>query len=199
MIKKLSLSKKKRLLTISIFFILVISIITIASSIFFPQNDIGFSELSLITYNKTTQTFEATRYPYIFEAGKNISIFFMVKNFENIVKYYQMQIKVTKITHYVTYEYPLNYSNSYKLYNNNTYEKILSPATKNEKNEASVFSSDYIWGPINVTLYSNSLVEAFLEGEIYMKIVFELWEFNTSNESFEYSGIFTFLELRYYY
>ncbi|MCE7741643.1 MAG: DUF1616 domain-containing protein [Candidatus Heimdallarchaeota archaeon] len=199
MSKKLLSSQKKRLLTVAIFTVLIISIIAIASSIFFPTTSSGFSELSLLTYNDSSQTFEADRYPYSLESGVNRTIFFMVKNFEDVVKYYQIQIKVTKISQNATYEYPLNSAKSHLLYENDTYEKILSPATRNEKRESGTFSGDYIWSPVNVTLYSNALVEAVLEGDDFMKIVFELWEFNSTSNSFEYSGIFTFLELLYYY
>ncbi|MHA1199981.1 MAG: DUF1616 domain-containing protein [Candidatus Heimdallarchaeaceae archaeon] len=199
MSKKLSSSQKKRLLTVAIFAVLIVSIIALASSIFFPTTSSGFSELSLLTYNDSSLTFEADRYPTSLESGVNRTIFFMVKNFEDIVKYYQIQIKATKISQNATYEHPLNSSNSYLLYNNDTYEKILSPATRSEKREDGTFSGDYIWSPVNVTLYSNALVEAVLEGDDFMKIVFELWEYDSTSNGFEYSEIFTFLELRYYY
>ncbi len=197
--KKLSPVKKKRFFTITIFSILIITIISIASSIFFPFSSNGFSELSLLMYNETSQTFEADGYPYVLESGENISLFFMVKNFENEIKYYQIQIKATKISQNATAEYPLDEFNSYLLNENETYEKILSPATEIEKRESGVFSGDYIWGPISVVLSSNAQLEAILDGDNYMKIVFELWEFDTSSSSFEYSGIFTFLQLWYYY
>ncbi len=199
MSKKLSSSQRNRLLTVVVFSVLITSVIAIASSIFSSTPDNGFSELSLLTYNESSQIFEADRYPYTLESSANISIFFMVKNFENIVKYYQIQIKATKISQNATYEYPLTSSNSHQLYTNNTYEKILSPATKNEKKESGTFSGEFIWGPVNVTLYSDSSIEVVLEGEGYIKIVFELWYFNSTTDSFEYSGIFTFLELKYYY
>lgn len=199
MSKKISNFQKKQLITTLVFTLLIISIIAIATSIFVPDSDIGFSELSLLTYNESSQSFEAKGYPYQLDSGENITIFFMVKNFENVVKYYQIQIKVTKISQEITYKTSLNSSNSFSLYENNTFEKILSPATDKEKKDIGVFSGDYIWGPINVTLYSNSQVESVLEGEEQMKIVFELWEFKSIQSSFEYSGIFTFLELWYFY
>lgn len=199
MIKKIKTEQKKKLLTLSFFSILIISIIAIASSVFFQTSNGDLSEMSLLTYNSSSQIFEADRYPDTLEAGENETIFFMVKNFENIVKYYQVQIKATKISQYITYEYPLNSTNSYTLYKNDTYEKILSPATTSEKKDSKTFSGDYIWGPVNVTIYSNSLLEAVLEGEEYVKIAFELWEFDTISSSFIYSGIFTLLELLYIY
>lgn len=199
MIKKLTSLQKNRLLTTAVIVITAIAIVSISSSIFFPITKQGFSELSLLTYNSSSQTFEADRYPYTFESGLNESVFFMVKNFENIVKYYQIRIKATKLSQNVSYEQPLTTSNSYQLYVNETYEKILSSANNKEKQETGVFSGDYIWGPVNVTLYSNVQLETMLGGEEYMKIVFELWEFDSRNVNFSYSGIFTFLELMYIY
>jgi len=199
MIRRMTSLQKKRLLSTSLFVVLVITVLSIASTIFFPIQQDGFSELSLITYNSSSETFEADNYPYRLESGTNTSVFFMVKNFENTVKYYQIRIKATKISQYVTYEYPLNSTLSFQLYNNTKYEKIVASASPSEKREVGTFTGDYIWGPVNVTLYSNSELESVLEGEGYVKIVFELWEFNSSIEIFEYSGIFTFLEIGYTY
>ena len=199
MIKKLTSLQKKRLLNIGMFTVVIIVVISIASSIFFPTQQDGFSELSLVTYNSSLETFEARRYPQELESGTNASVFFMVKNFENNVKYYQIRIKVTKLSQFVTYENPLNSSVAYQLFNNSSYEKIIAPASTSEKRETNTFTGEYIWGPVNVTLYSNSEVETVLEGEELIKIVFELWEFNSFSEIFEYSGIFTFLEMTYVY
>jgi hypothetical protein len=199
MVKKLTSLQKNRLLTTAIIAVTIIAIVSISSSIFFSISNQGFSELSLLTYNSSSQTFEADQYPYTLESGTNDSVFFMVKNFENIVKYYQIRIKATKLSQNVTYEQPLTSSNSYQMYNNKSYEKILSFANNKEKREVGVFIGDYIWGPVNVTLYSNTQIEIMLGGEEYMKIVFELWEFNSEGGDFIYSGIFTFLELMYVY
>ena len=196
---------KKRLLKINpkkaITLVIVVStigaIMAITSIVFFPTQQSGFSELSLLTYNASEDTYVANNYPNQISISENITIFFMVKNFENKATYYQLQIKVTKISQNISIEHPLSLSNSKLLYINETYEKILSPATKSEKEEEGGQTGLYIWGPVNTTLFMNSTLATILGGDDSLKIVFELWRFNSLIDDFQYSGIFTFLEISY--
>ncbi|MCK5304395.1 MAG: hypothetical protein KAJ72_04035, partial [Candidatus Heimdallarchaeota archaeon] len=143
------------------------------------------------------ETYVANNYPNQISLSDNITIFFMVKNFENKITYYQLQIKVTKISQNISLEHPLSLSNSKLLYSNETYEKILAPATLNEKEEEGEQTGDYIWSPVNTTLFMNNSLATILSGDDSLKIVFELWEFNSLLEYFQYTGIFTFLELSF--
>ncbi|MBY8999975.1 MAG: DUF1616 domain-containing protein [Candidatus Heimdallarchaeota archaeon] len=181
--------------------ILVVStmgaIITIASVVFFPGQQNGFSELSLLMYDNAEGTYVANNFPEDISQDDNVTVFFMVKNFENKVTYYQIQIKVTEISQNISLVEPLSLSNSRTLYINETFEKILSPATDNEKEESGVLAGQYIWGPVNVTLFMNNTLEYILGGADSLKFVFELWKYDPLGDNFQYSGIFTFLELSY--
>jgi hypothetical protein len=195
---KLSQSQVNRLITISIILVVVASVLGISSSVFLQKPPEGFSELSLLMYNSLTETYEADNYPEQLYSDTNESIYFMVKNFENTVKYYQLQIKVVELTQNVSSTEPIPASSSYFLYDNNSFEKILSPATNAEKKETGTFTGDYIWGPIEITLFVNSEVVSGIVSPNFIKIVFELWEYNLEIEDFQYTGVFTFLELDYW-
>ncbi len=194
---KLTQSQKNRIITLSIILVVVTSIIGISSSVFFQKNPDGFSEFSLLIYNDLTENFEANNYPTHIYSYENVSVYFMVKNFENSVKYYQLQIKVVELTQNVSSQQPISAMSSFYLYANDTFEKILSPATNAEKKETELFAGDYIWGPTELVLYVNAEVVSKLTSPNFLKIVFELWEFNTEKENFQYTGVFAFLELYY--
>ena len=187
----------KKIITLVIVVSTIGAIVAITSIVFFPNQQNGFSELSLLTYNAANETYVANNYPNQISLSDNITIFFMVKNFENKITYYQLQIKVAKISQNISLEKPLSLSNSKLLYSNETYEKILSPATKNEKEEEGVQTGEYIWGPVNTTLFMNDTLATILGTNDNLKIVFELWRFNSVIDDFQYSGIVAFLELFY--
>ena len=203
--KSANIQKKNKILRINsdklITLILVVvtlgAIIAIAGITFFPGQQNGFAELSLLMYDGVEETYVANNYPEVISQSNNVTVYFMVKNFENEVIYYQVQIKVTQITQNVSLTEPLSLSDSKLLYGNETYEKILSPATNSEKEENDVLSGPYVWGPMNVTLFMNSTLGLILGGDDSLKIVFELWKFDTITDTFQYSGIFTFVELSY--
>lgn len=186
-----------KIITLVIVVSIIGAIVAITSIVFFPNQQNGFSELSLLTYNAAEETYVANNYPNRISQSDNVTIFFMLKNFENKITYYQLQIKVTKISQNISLEHPLLLSNSKLVYSNETYAKILSPATKGEKEEKGVQTGQYIWGPVNTTLFMNSTLATILGGDDSLKIVFELWRFNSLIDDFQYSGIFTFLELSY--
>jgi len=103
----------------------------------------------------------------------------------------------TKLSQNISLENPLSLSNSKLLYSSETYEKILSPALKSEKEEEGVQTGEYVWGPVNTTLFMNDTLATVLGTNDNLKIVFELWRFNSLIDDFQYSGIVTFLELNY--
>ncbi len=194
---KLTQSQVNRIITMSIILVVIASVIGISSNVFFQKKPDGFSELSLLMYNDLTENFEANNYPTRIYSYENASVYFMVKNFENSVKYYQLQIKVVELTQNVSSQQPISATSSFTLYANDTFEKILSPATNAEKRETGFLAGDYIWGPTELVLYVNAEVVSKITSPNFLKIVFELWEFNTEKENFQYTGVFVFLELDY--
>ncbi len=175
--------------------LVISSVLIIVFVIFIPASDEQFSELSLYIYREDLETYVTYGYPAGLYTDRNASIFFVVKNFENKVVYYQLQVKLTLLSQNLSTFVPLSSSSSYQMYPNDTYEKILPYATKAEKESPSQFSDHYIWEPTNTTLYLNEDILLFLGGDRSIKIVFELWKFNTDEDTFVYSGVFTFLEL----
>ncbi len=184
-----------KILTFLLVFLVVSSVLTIVIVIFIPLSEEGFSELSLYVYREDLETYVTYGYPAGIYTDSNISMFFVVKNFENKIAYYQIQVKLTTLSQNLSTIDPLSSSLGYQMYPNETFEKILSYATTEQKDEPSQFNAPYIWGPTNTTLFINGDILLFLGGERSIKIVFELWKFNTNENKFEYSGIFTFLEL----
>ncbi|NPD87947.1 MAG: DUF1616 domain-containing protein [Asgard group archaeon] len=187
--------KLEKMVALSFTVLVISSTLIIVFVIFIPFSDEGFSELSLYVYREDLDTYVTFGYPAGLYTDRNASIFFVVKNFENKVAYYQLQIKLTKLSQNLSTMFPLSSSISYQMYSNNTYEKILSYATKAEKESPSQFNDHYIWEPTNTTLYVNGNVLLFLGGDRSIKIVFELWKFDTEEDKFVYTGVFTFLEL----
>ncbi|MCG3221927.1 MAG: DUF1616 domain-containing protein [Candidatus Heimdallarchaeota archaeon] len=185
----------EKMVAFSLAVLVVSSVLIIVIVIFIPSSDEQFSELSLYIYREDLGTYVTYGYPAGLYTDRNESIFFVVKNFENKVVYYQLQIKLTKLSQNLSTMVPLSSSSSYQMYPNDTYEKILSCATKAEKESPSQFSDYYIWEPTNTTLFVNEDILLFLGGDRSIKIVFELWKFNTNEDTFVYSGVFTFLEL----
>ena len=175
--------------------LVISSVLIIVFVIFIPSYDEQFSELSLYIYREDLDTYVTYGYPAGLYTDRNASVFFVVKNFENKVVYYQLQIKLTRLSQNLSTFVPLSSSSSYQMYPNNTHEKILSYATKTEKESPSQFNDNYIWEPTNTTIYVNEDILLFLGGDRSIKIVFELWKFNTDEDTFVYSGVFTFLEL----
>ena len=190
---------KERIITVSTFALTTIIIFSMVVVFFSPSSQDGFSELSLLTYNEEENRFVSSNYPSFLYRIRNVTVYFMVRNFENKVTYYQLQIKVTKLSQNISLADPLSLDKCALLYRNNTFEKILPPANNREKKQTESFTGNYIWGPANVTLFRNEQVDTIAGGEGKVKLVFELWEFNTESKKFVYAGIFTFLELRLAY
>ncbi len=195
---KLSQRQVNRLITLSIILVIVASTLGISSSIFLHKTTDGYSELSLLMYDSFSETYVADNYPEQIYSDSNVSVYFIVKNYENVVIYYQLQIKIVELTQNVSSLQPILTSSSFILYENNTFEKIISPATNAEKKETESFDGDFLWGPTEIILFINSEVVSGIVSPNFLKIVFELWEYNTKTSEFQYTGIFTFLELDYW-
>ena len=188
-----------KIITPLIIFATIGSIFIIIGFVFFSPTQEGFSELSLLMYDDEAETYVFEGYPINVLSSVNRTVFFMIKNFEDKVTYYQLQVKATKLAQNTSTISPLSTSQSHLMYSNDTFEKILSPAKRNEKESNRQFNGHFIWEPTNVTLFVNPQIESVLESENEMKIVFELWEFETGTGQFVYSGVFTFLEIDVFY
>ena len=195
---KLTTQQINRIISFSTIILIIGSVFGISSSVFLQNTTDGSTELSLLMYNGVTDKYEARNYPEEIYSDSNISIFFVVKNFEDIVRYYQLQIKIVELTQNVSSLQPISTLYSSNLYPNNTFEKILSPALNAEKKESGTFTGEYIWGPSEIILYVNSEVVSHIVSPNFLKIVFELWEYNTETSGFDYTGVFAFLELDYW-
>jgi uncharacterized membrane protein len=185
----------EKIIGVSLTILVLSSVLIIVIVVFIPTTHDGFSELSLYVYRDDLETYVTYGYPAGLYSDRNESIFFVVKNFEDRVTYYQIQIKLTKLSQNLSTLYPLSTSLCYQMYPNNTFEKILSFASESEKESPSQFDGSYIWEPTNTTIYLNNDILLFLGGDRSIRIVFELWKFSTAEDRFVYSSVFAFLEL----
>lgn len=167
----------------------VIGIIISSILIFTPPiSGEEYSELGLLTYDKTDNKYKAENYPisviYNQTTGfsDNITLFITLGNHFNRAQYYEVRLKIgvqsiiinentfgTNETTYFMEEYWL--------------QRILKP--------------DQNWGPNNETRFEfqfNSIIinEIGLNLDGY-KIIFELWSWNSQLNDFEYSGVFVYL------
>ncbi|MHA1260369.1 MAG: DUF1616 domain-containing protein [Candidatus Heimdallarchaeaceae archaeon] len=124
---------KEEIITVSTFALATIIIFSMVIVFFSPSSQDGFSELSLLTYNEEENRFVSSNYPSFLYRIRNVTVYFMVRNFENKVTYYQLQIKVTKLSQNISLVDPLSLDKCALLYRNNTFEKILPPANNREK------------------------------------------------------------------
>ncbi len=192
--------RKREVQNIVKFAIVITSLVIVSTfaAVFFtsfPEND--FSELSLLMYDSTENSFLATNYPTVINTDQNETIFFMVKNYGSKVNYYEVRVKITELSQIISLNLSVPPSECYMLYVQNTFEKILPSATKAEKEIAKTIEADYIWGPTSISLYVNENIKQFLGENNQFKVVFELWIFDTTAGQFQYSGIAVFLELSY--
>lgn len=192
--------RKREVENIVKFAIVFTSLVIVATfaAVFFtslPEND--FSELSLLMYDSTENSFLATNYPTVINTEQNETIFFMVKNYGSKVNYYEVRVKITELSQIISLDFSVPLSECYMLYAQNTFEKILPSATKAEKEVAKTIEADYIWGPTSISLYVSENIKQFLGENNQFKVVFELWSFDTTAGQFQYSGVAVFLELSY--
>ena len=148
-VRSLSNKKFKKFLLI----IAMITVFLVMSISLIKQGNEGYSELAILMYDADNKTYVATNYPKILNSDKNVSVFFIVKNFQEVPTYYQVQVKITAINQTLSIKEPLSLRNSHLLYPNETFEKILPPATKQEKLNSTVLFAPYVWSPTNVTLF----------------------------------------------
>jgi hypothetical protein len=153
-----------------------------------PLGGSGYSELSVLTYNEVDELYEADNYPtnvvYNQTEGlsENITLFFMVNNQHKAAKFFEVRLKIGLYSLIID-EDTFGSNTSTYFYEEHWKSKIL------DKNQQ--------WGPnpqTEVTFTFNSTILTQLGYEVNgYKIIFELWEFDSSENNFTYSGIFVYL------
>ncbi|MCE7744857.1 MAG: hypothetical protein GPJ52_06950 [Candidatus Heimdallarchaeota archaeon] len=167
----------------------LIGIIVTTIMIFTPQlGGSGYGELSVLTYNETDELYETDNFPtsviYNQTEGlsENITLFFMVKNQYRIAKFFQVRLKIGL--------YSL-------IIDENTFGSNISTYFHEEHWKSKVLNREEQWGPntqTETTFNFNSTILTHLGYEANgYKIIFELWEFDSSENVFVFSGIFVYL------
>lgn len=153
-----------------------------------PLGGSGYGELSVLTYNETDELYETDNYPtsviYNQTEGlsENITLFFMVKNQYRIAKFFEVRLKIGLYSLIIDEE---------------TFGSNTSTYFYEEHWESKVLNKDEHWGPNTQTettfnFNSTILTQLGYDANGY-KIIFELWEFDTSENVFIFSGIFVYL------
>lgn len=153
-----------------------------------PLGGGGFSELSILTYNEVDELYESDNYPtnciYNQTEGlsENITLFFMVNNQYKIAKFFEVRLKIGLYSLVI---------------DEDTFGSNTSTYYFEELWKSKVMGKNQQWGPnsqTEVTFAFNSTILTQLGYEVNgYKIILELWEFDSSENSFTYSGIFVYL------
>jgi len=153
-----------------------------------PLGGSGYGELSVLTYNETDELYETDNYPtsviYNQTEGlsENITLFFMVKNQYRIAKFFEVRLKIGLYSLIIDEETSGSNTSTY-FYEEHWKSKVLN--------------RDEQWGPNTQTETTFNFNSAILTQLGYdangYKIIFELWEFDTSENVFVFSGIFVYL------
>ena len=153
-----------------------------------PLGGGGYAELSILTYNETEELYEADNYPtgviYNQTEGlsENITLFFIINNQYRIAKFFEVRLKIGL--------YSL-------IIDEDTFGSNTSTYFYEEHWKSKVLNRDEQWGPTTqteVTFSFNSAILTHLGYEANgYKLLFELWEFDSSENDFAFSGIFVYL------
>ncbi|MHA2308644.1 MAG: DUF1616 domain-containing protein, partial [Candidatus Heimdallarchaeaceae archaeon] len=106
----------EKMVALGLAILVISSVLIIVFVIFMPASNEQFSELSLYIYREDLETYVTYGYPAGLYTDRNASIFFVVKNFENKVVYYQLQVKLTLLSQNLSTFVPLSSSSSYQMY-----------------------------------------------------------------------------------
>ncbi len=167
----------------------IIGIVVTTIMIFTPPiSSEDYAELALLTYDPATEEYRADNYPtsvdYNQTAGlsEGISLSFMLSNYYNIAKFYEVRLKIGLYNVVISEDTPGSNTSTY-FYQEHWKQKVLA--------------YEQIWGPsqqTNVTFNFNSdiITKLGLESNGY-KLIFELWEWNSNLDDFDYTGIFVYL------
>ncbi|MEA2070518.1 MAG: hypothetical protein U9O98_04430 [Asgard group archaeon] len=164
--------------------------IIVASILIFtpPVGDEGYAELGLLTYNDSTQEFEATNYPtevdYNTTTGQsnNITLYVVIGNYYDEAKFFEVRLKIGLQDVLINEETYGTEENSFNYAEKDIY-RILGPNKQWGPNENTKFEF-----AINSTIISDVGIH-----ENGYKLIFELWEWNSSSDNFTYTGIFAYL------
>ncbi len=171
----------------------IIGLIVSTALIFTPSiSGEEYAELGLLTYNEKEEKFEADNYPtrvtYNLTSGEtdNITLYIYISNHHRTVKYYEVRLKIGLQPIIVNENTSASSENSY-FYREQWLQRIVD---KNEK-----------WGPSNATKvefhFSQEIFDKLGFSQKGYKIIFELWEWNSNLQDFEYAGVVVYLAAFY--
>jgi len=172
--------------------ILVVAVIGIIVSVvlIFTPSTSGeeHAELAIFTYDNTEERFVTNDFPtsviYNQTSGQseNITLYTMISNQYHTAKFFQIRLKISLQDLVIDENNFADNINSY-FYEEHWKEKILDVGDE--------------WGPSNNTRFTfdfNSAIIAQLGlNPAGYKIIFELWEWNSSLDDFSYTGVHTYL------
>jgi hypothetical protein len=172
--------------------ILVIAVIGIIVSvvlIFTPSiSGEEHAELALFTYDNSEERFVTNDFPssviYNQTSGlsENITLYTKVSNQYHTAKYFQIRLKISLQDLIINEDIFANSTSSY-FYEEHWKEKILDVGDE--------------WGPSNNTRFlfnfNSAIITQLGINPAGYKIIFELWEWNSSLDDFSYTGVHTYL------
>ncbi len=191
-------NKNRGFLTIISIGLSVMFIIALVFATLLPPSNPGFSELSLLMFNEEAEQYEPLGFPKVLNRGTNETVYFMVRNFEQTVKYYQLRITVVRQDVELSSHHPISEQLHYKLYDDKKFEKILPFGQRSDIENVDIFSGDHVWGPQLVDLYADNTLHSLFGNSAKISIVFELFAYSSRSGTFLYTGLFTFLLVTHY-
>ena len=172
-----------------IFVIAIIGIITSVILIFTPSiSGEEHAELALYTYDSSEERFVTNDFPisvvYNQTSGlsENITLYTKVSNQYHTAKFFQIRLKISLQDLVINEDLFANSTSAY-FYEEHWKEKIMDVGDA--------------WGPSNETQFifnfNSAIITQLGINPAGYKIIFELWEWNTSLEAFSYTGVHTYL------
>ncbi len=168
--------------------ILLVGIIIASILIFIPLGGKEYTDLRVLTYNEINDIYETDNYPtsVIYNqtegVSENITLFFSVENYHRLAKFYEVRLKISLSSLIIDEE----------TYGNETSTFFYKDHWSNK-----VLAKDQQWGPnqqTDVTFNFNSTIITHVGYDMAgYNLIFELWEFSSSENDFVYSGIFDYL------
>jgi len=155
------------------------------------KSSFNFSELIIFEYDNNVEEFQVFNYTTTLEINETKQIYFIVKNFNSKVIYYQVRIKISNLIlrNHTTEDLSFVY-----LYDVNTFKTFLIPDTDITVPNSKIASTEKNkWGPISTTLFISEENFMFFGNETTLFFIFEIWTFNTNISDFTSTDIFVVL------
>jgi hypothetical protein len=172
--------------------ILVLSIIgtIITAALIFtpPLGGEGYAELAILTYNEGTGEYQSSNYPtnmtYNSTSGysENVTIYYYLSNNFEVVKLFEIRLKIGLQNVLVNKNIPGNDSATY------FYESQWQQLVMNSGDQIGPSAQTALTYNFSSTIISElgSIPEGY-------KIIFELWEWNGGTDSYRYTGIYNYI------